>query len=86
MDELILRPSKIKWMAVFIISSVFVIIGYFITQDPDNFMIGWTCILFFGLGIVVTPAQLLPKSAYLHLTDTGFKTKGVFRKFFLKWK
>ena len=79
----IFRPNKLKNSILFLGCSVFVAIGIFILdKDPK---IGWGCIIFFGLGIIVSLIQFYPNSTYLKLTDKGFEVKGLFRSSFTKW-
>lgn len=79
----IFRPNKLKNSILFLGCSAFVAIGVFILdKDPK---IGWGCILFFGLGVIVSLIQFYPNSTYLKLTDDGFKVKGLLRSSFTKW-
>lgn len=79
----IFRPSKLKNSILFLGCSAFVAIGVIILdKDPK---IGWGCILFFGLGVIVSLIQFYPNSTYLKLTDEGFEVKGLFRSSFTKW-
>lgn len=79
----IFRPNKLKNSILFLGCSVFVAIGVFILdKDPK---IGWSSIIFFGLGVIVSLIQFYPNSTYLKLTDEGFEVKGLFRSSFTKW-
>lgn len=79
----IFKPNKLKNSILFFGCSAFVIGGIFILdRDPK---IGWGCIIFFGLGIIVSLIQFYPNSTYLKLTDEGFEVKGLFRSSFTKW-
>ena len=79
----IFRPNKLKNLILFLGCSAFVIIGIFILdRDPK---IGWGCIIFFGLGVIVSLVQFYPNSTYLKLTDDVFEIKSLFRSSFTKW-
>ena len=79
----IFRPNKFKSSILFLGCSAFVAIGIFILdKDP---LIGWSSIIFFGLGAIVSLIQFYPNASYLKLTDEGFEVKSLFRSSFTKW-
>jgi len=79
----IFRPNQLKNALLFLGCSAFVAIGIFI-RDSDP-KIGWGCIIFFGLGVVVSLIRFFPNLTYLKLTDDGFEIKGLFRSSLTKW-
>ena len=82
-EHQIFRPNKLKNSISLLGCLVFVVIGFFILDEDPK--IGWGCIFFFGLGVVVSLIQFYPNSTYLKLTDEGFEVKGLFRSSFTKW-
>jgi hypothetical protein len=46
----------------------------------DAGVIGWLCVLFFGLGAVVFAAQFAPGACYLRIRSDGFRFCSLFRK------
>lgn len=79
----IFRTNKLKNTILFLGCSAFVTIGFFILdRDPK---IGWACITFFGLGVIVSLIQFHPNASYLKLTPEGFEVKSLFRSSFTKW-
>jgi hypothetical protein len=42
--------------------------------------VGWLCIGFFGLGVVVFALQFFPSASYLRMTRDGFVCCSLFRK------
>lgn len=79
----IFRPNKLKNSILFLGCSAFVAIGIFILDKEPK--IGWSGIIFFGLGVIVSLIQFYPNSTYLKLTDEGFEVKGLFRSSFTEW-
>ena len=82
-DPQIFRTNKLKKLILFLGCSTFVTIGIFILDN--DVAIGWGCIIFFGLGVIISLIQFYPNSTYLKLTDEGFEIKGLFRSSFTKW-
>ena len=79
----IFKPNQLKNSLLFLGCSAFVAIGIFILDSDPK--IGWSSIIFFGLGVIVSLIQFYPNSTYLKLTDEGFEVKGLFRSSFTKW-
>ncbi len=79
----IFRPSKWKNVGLFLGCSVFVAGAYFMLEDEP--LMGWLCISFFGLGVVVSLLQFLTNYPCLILNEEGFEIKGLLRTNFTKW-
>ena len=47
--------------------------------------VGWLCLGFFGLGVVLGLATLIPGASYLELREDGFEFSSIYRKWFLRW-
>jgi len=80
-DQLVLRPSRGKWVLVFAGSTAFVLAGLWMVRvgGPmprvpfgDARLWGWIGILFFGLGVPMSLAQLLGSHFNLTLTPDAF--------------
>ncbi len=71
-------------MLLLVISSCFVALGIFLTSK-DDLQIGWLCVLFFGLGVLVALINLLPGCSYLDLTSDGMEIRSLYRKWFVRW-
>lgn len=83
-DELIYRASRSKAAFVLLASIAFVAIGYFLRVEKP--LIGWACIIFFGLGIPLGLIMLFsPSSMYLRLDSDGFEMGSFVKKTRIKW-
>jgi hypothetical protein len=86
--EEILRPGKIKWTLMLLLSAAFVGAGFFLLprSDPwsDRFMIE-ACIGFFSLCGIVALIQFAPGSSFLRLTPDGVTVRTVWRTWFYRW-
>ncbi len=79
----IFRPSKSKNLILLFGCLIFVAMGIFLIDAQE--IIAWSCIIFFGLGVIVALLNLLPNSSYLALMSEGFEVKSLFRSKFTKW-
>src|SRR5581483_3737542 len=79
--RLVLRPGRVKWLSILVLSGAFVAIGYLMvrTGGPmrdvpfgDARFWGWAVISFFGLGFVISMATLLSPHFNLTLSPLGF--------------
>jgi len=87
-QEQVLRPSKRTWILVLLISAAFVAIGVLILRGPlssSDRSWAWASSAFFGLGIVISIAQLVPGSSFLRLTPTGITIRTMWRSTFYRW-
>jgi hypothetical protein len=82
-ETLIFRQNKWKNLLLFLISSIFVTIGFFMRNEKA--VMAWVVISFFGLCLIVALIQFHPNSSYLKLTKEGFEIKSLFRTNFTKW-
>ena len=77
------RTSRIK-VAVLLTSSVaFVATGVWMASEKP--LIGYLCIVFFGLCALVFTVQLHPNSSYLTVSPDGFTFCALFRQTFVPW-
>jgi len=56
-QTVILRPSRLKWIGVFLICAVFTVIGVLMIRDGA--MKGWLPTLIFGAGLVISFLPLI---------------------------
>jgi len=82
-DELIFKASRKKALMILAISIGFVVLGVWLA--PENPIIGWLCVGFFGLGIPVSLLMMRPNSAYLKLTPEGIEIVAAYRTTRIKW-
>jgi hypothetical protein len=82
-DEIVLRPSKRKWLGVMSIGLVFVASGIFMIVDRGG-VFSWLTTIFFAGCAVVAIIQLFSNS-YLRLYATGFEQNMMGRKRNYQW-
>ncbi len=64
-------------------SGIFVAAGIWLL--PREPVIAVSCIVFFGLGVIVGALGLHPRSSYLTLNEQGLLFASLFRKHFVAW-
>ena len=79
-----LKPSPWRLLLLLAISAGFVGLGAFLISSGEP-LVGWLCGGFFGFGVLVAIVSLLPGSSYLDLSSTGFETRALYRKWFVRW-
>jgi hypothetical protein len=83
-DELTFHASRSKAALILLGAITFVVIGYFMRHEEP--LIGWACMIFFGLGIPVGLIMLFsPNSTYLRLDHEGFEMGSFVKKTRIKW-
>lgn len=82
-EEIMLRPSRLKWLGVLAIGSVFVAMGIFLILKQGGVM-PWLCTIFFGFVAGTALAQLLGSSS-LRLHADGFEQNMLGRKLACSW-
>lgn len=80
----VLRPRRIKTLALFLVCVAFVAVGVLLILDEGSFW-GYAASGFFGIGVVVFAVQLLPGSSYLEVGPEGFTMCSVFRARITPW-
>lgn len=78
--EIVLRPSKRRTTLYFLGCLGFVIIGAMQIARHEAGVIGWLCVLFFGLCVAVFAIQFIPGASYLRIRSDGFRFCSLFRK------
>ena len=84
-NEMILKPSRKKWFWVFLGGAVFCAGGIFLIREGEG-LIGWLCLIFFGLTAVIAAIQLIGVGSYLSLTTDGFEQSMFGRKNSWQWQ
>lgn len=83
MQNLRLKPGKVRAIRLLFISGVFVAIGIWMGRGGDT--TGWLCAAFFGLGVLVGGVKLIPGSCYLDLSADGFEVRSMYRSWRVRW-
>lgn len=81
--ERILYPKKIKSILLLILCIAFVVIGVLMINDGQK--VGWFVAITFLLGVVTFVINLVPKSSYLKLDESGFEICSLFRTHKYNW-
>ena len=82
-EEMILKPSRVKWIGVFLTGSAFSAGGVWMISEGDQQ--GWLVAIFFGLVTIVSVVPLFSRSIYLRLHKDGFEQVFMSRKIACKW-
>jgi hypothetical protein len=77
------KASRKKAILLFLGCGAFVAVGVLALGEKP--WLGWACILFFGLGLLVSLLMMLPGSTYLKLDESGFEMSSLFRRHRLRW-
>jgi len=78
-----LRPSRLKWFLVLLICAAFTAGG--IAMVADGATGGWFVLVFFGLGVPLSIAAMLPGAGGLTLDRNGFEITNLFRRQSYVW-
>ena len=84
-ETMTLTSSRLKSVGMLLICLVFVVIGVWITSDPENKTMGWFCVGFFGLCSAVFIIQLI-RPGHLTLNQDGFEQVMLGRTLTVAWK
>jgi len=79
-----LYPSRTKWILILLGCAVFVAGGLFAMQG--NTFMRWGAVAFFGTGMAVAIAGLLPGASQLKLDREGFEFTAMFRRHSVRWQ
>lgn len=83
-ENMTLKPSKGKWLALLSSSLVFVALGIFLALDGQ--IMGWFAGGFFALGLPLSVIQLRGTSSWLKLGAEGFEQSMLGRKMASGWE
>lgn len=81
--ELIFGANKTKIFLMLLACIGFVALGFGIKESKP--LIGWLCIVFFGLGIPLSITMMLPNGMSLRLDEEGFESRTLIRTTKTKW-
>lgn len=85
---LVLTPRPWKWIRVLVLCLLFVAGGWFMAHhavEPFKRAVGWSCAVFFGLGVVVAVIQLIPGTSRVVITTQGLYVKTFLRSYGYEW-
>ena len=82
-DQVVLRPSKLRWAALLAGSVAFCAGGVLMVSSGEA--TGWLVLSFFGLCGVVSMTMLFSKNNYLVLAPAGFTIHSLFRQMTISW-
>ncbi|MCU7551380.1 hypothetical protein OCK74_19820 [Chitinophagaceae bacterium LB-8] len=86
MTEYKLYKSRSKAVKLLFLSSIFVIAGIFLLNQPNTSKaMSWLCILFFGLGIPIGLFQLLDRRPQIIINELGIFDRMVHQDF-INWE
>jgi hypothetical protein len=77
-------PSRKKWLFVLATSVLFSVGGTLMIRQGDA--MGWAVLIFFGLGVVIATAAMLPGAGSLTLDHDGFEVTSLFRRHQTRWQ
>ena len=83
-DRLELRPTRLKWLIIFLIASGFVAIAVFIGSS-DQALARWGVGGFFALCAMIALPQFIGVGSQLSLDRQGFTCRTLFRSFRREW-
>jgi hypothetical protein len=78
-----LHPSNFKMLGALLISFVFIAGGLLTVRTEP--LIGYACIVFFGLCAVLCLVSFLPACNYLDVGQSGITFSSFFRRTFVQW-
>lgn len=79
-SEIVLHRDKGRAALYLSVCLAFVIIGVTQVAGHKANMVGWSCVLFFGICAAVFLVQFFPDASYLRLRSDGFIFCSLFRK------
>ena len=83
-QDLLLRPSKRKWICLAILGVVATAVGVWMIRDGS--FLGWVAVVFFGPTTVVTVGNLIPGSGFMRLTSEGVFIRTLWWPFIYRWQ
>lgn len=84
-DSLVLKPDRLRWLVVFLISAGFVGVAVWLGPDEDP-MIFWGAGGFFLVCALIAAPLMFGVGSSLTLDRDGFSCRTLFRTFRRKWR
>ncbi len=85
-QDVVLRPSKKKWISVLAISIVFMVATIAMLIQGENIAIALLGLALFGAGVPLSILQLVSSKSYLYITAQGLTVSSVIGKpWALQW-
>ena len=83
LSELMLRPSRWRWLVLLFFAASSTVIAVPRIHDGDQR--GWFVLSIFGIFTLTALIVILPAASYLRLTREGFTVCSLYRKSFTRW-
>lgn len=80
-----LKPSRMKWLLVFLIGAAFTATGLWMIVE-DGALMAWFVTLFFGLVAIVALIPLIGIGSHLKLDEAGFEQSLMGRRLKCSWQ
>jgi hypothetical protein len=87
-DDIVINPSWIKSLLMFLLTLTFVVIGLAMTRSSESAVWGWLCVGFAGLLTPLAPVNMAINRPLLRFTADGIAYKGAYsfwRRGFVSW-
>jgi hypothetical protein len=94
-EPVTLQRSRGKWFGILAGCAVFVTLGILMIANPASFrsyhgippvVAGWSSVVFFGSGVVVSIVVLIPGMSHLTFDARGFTVCNMFRRSTTPWQ
>ncbi len=85
---LVLTPRPWKWLRVLAVCALFVVGGWWMAHHAPGLFkraVGWSCVVFFALGVVVAVIQMIPGTTRVVMTTQGVYVKTFMRSYGYEW-
>ncbi len=83
LPALTLSPGRRRLLGLLLLCAAFVATGMLMLRGGVAF--GWVVIAFFGIGLLVFPAMLLPRFNHLRIDHEGFAARSLWRRQGARW-
>jgi hypothetical protein len=87
-EDIIIPPNWFKSLLMFLLTLSFVTIGFAIVSSGDNAVLGWICVVLFGLLVFLAPINMAINRPLLRFSADGIAYKGAYsfwRRGFAPW-
>ena len=87
-EDITIPPNWFKSLLMFLLTLSFVAIGFAIVSSGDNAVLGWICVVLFGLLVFLAPINMAINRPLLRFSADGIAYKGAYsfwRRGFAPW-